>query len=316
MAELKQQEPQVFGRVAVLMGGHSAEREISLLSGKAVSRALLNRGIDVLAVDLAEQPLMSLPGLGVDRVFIMLHGKVGEDGTVQGALEMMGLPYTGSGVLASALAMDKVRAKKIWLHDGLPTPAFQVVDATTEGRKLIETLGTVFVKPVKEGSSLGISRAATEEEFVSAFREAGKYDSYVIAEQWIEGREFSVPVLGEQVLPAIEMKTDHAFYDYEAKYFSDDTRYICPCELSDEKRAELETLCLQAYRTLGCEGWGRVDVMQDKNGKFWLLEVNTVPGMTEHSLVPMGARAAGMSFEDLVVAILRGTLDKTGVKVS
>lgn len=306
MSAVKNRE--AFGRVAVLLGGNSAEREISLMSGQAVLAALMEEGVNAVAVDLANNRLEELPGRDIERVFIMLHGKTGEDGTVQGALEMMGLPYTGSGVLASALAMDKVLSKKIWACDGLPTPGFEVLNGETDFADLLARLGPVFVKPVREGSSLGISRASTEDELKEAYANASRYDAEVMAESWIEGREFSVPILGDKILPAIEMQTDNTFYDYEAKYFSDETRYICPCELSEEKRAELEQLVQKAYASIGCEGWGRIDVMQDSAGKFWLLEVNTIPGMTEHSLVPMGAKAAGISFNELVMEILRETL--------
>ena len=297
-----------FGRVAVLLGGNSSEREISLKSGAAVHMALRNLGIDALCVDIAEQSVLTLKEEAVDRVFIMLHGKTGEDGTVQAALECQGLPYTGSAVLASALAMDKVRSKKIWLYDGLSTPDFTVLTESSDFAAESARLGPVFVKPVNEGSSIGISRANNARELEQAYRLAAEHDAYVMAEQLIVGREFSVSIVGGRVLPAIELKAESGFYDYKAKYLSNATRYLCPCDLSEVQLAELEALSLFAYRTLGCQGWGRVDVMQDQSGKFWLLEVNTVPGMTNHSLVPMSAAAAGISFEELVVQILAETL--------
>lgn len=303
-----------FGRVAVLLGGNSSEREISLKSGAAVHKALLNSGIDALCVDSAEQSVLSLKEQAVDRVFIMLHGKTGEDGTVQAALACQGLPYTGSRVLASALAMDKVRSKKIWLYDGLATPDFAVLTENSDFAAEFDRLGPVFVKPVNEGSSIGISRANTAHELEQAYRLAAEHDAYVMAERLIAGREFSVSIVGERVLPAIELKAESGFYDYKAKYLSGATRYHCPCDLPAAQLAELEALSLSAYRTLGCEGWGRVDVMQDRVGQFWLLEVNTVPGMTKQSLVPMSAAAAGISFDELVVQILEGTLKEERFK--
>lgn len=297
-----------FGRVAVLLGGTSSEREISLMSGQAVYEALRKAGIDAVRVDMAEQSVLALKQQEFDRVFIMLHGSTGEDGTVQAALELQDLPYTGSGVLASALAMDKVRSKKIWRHDGLPTPDFAVLEADSDFAALSDRLGSVFVKPVNEGSSIGISRAGNARELEQAYRLAAEYDRTVMAEQFIDGREFSVPILGERVLPAIELKAESGFYDYQAKYFSDRTRYQCPCDLPAEQLARLESLSMAAYRALGCRGWGRIDVMQDKHDRFWLLEANTVPGMTGHSLVPMSAAAAGTGFDELVVQILAQTL--------
>ncbi|MEX2365034.1 MAG: D-alanine--D-alanine ligase [Pseudohongiellaceae bacterium] len=296
-----------LGRVAVLMGGDSAEREISLLGGNAVLKGLQEAGVDAVGIDAGPDFLQQLTAHKADRVFIMLHGRKGEDGKVQAALELTGIPYTGSGVLACALAMDKIRCKKVWLADGLSTPAFVELDADSDWHEVIARLGTAFVKPVREGSSIGISRAATAQEMKQAYEKAKQFDSLVIAEQWIEGREFTVTILGDQVLPVIELQTGNEFYDFEAKYESHETRYLCPPEMSAEKTAELETMALCAYRTIGCSGWGRVDVMQDKNGKFWLLEVNTIPGMTEHSLVPMAARAHGLSFISLLTRILESS---------
>ena len=299
-AELREK----YGKVAVLMGGDSAERGISLLSGGAVLRALLDSGVDAVGMDAGAGLLRQLQEQGIERVFIMLHGRMGEDGKVQAALEWLGLPYTGSGVLASALAMDKVRCKKVWLADGLPTPPFALLDENSDWEAVIARLGTVFVKPVREGSSIGIARAADAGELQRAWEQARRYDRDVLAERWIQGPEFSVSILGERVLPAIELRAASEFYDFKAKYESNETRYVCPAELDAQRTAQLQALSLKAYRAAGCSGWGRVDVMQDAGGDFWLLEVNTVPGMTDHSLVPMAARAAGMSFNELVLAIL------------
>lgn len=301
--------PAAFGRVAVLMGGDSSERDISLQSGTAVLKALKESGVDAVGVDYQGTLNPELLSGEFDRVFLMLHGSIGEDGTIQGALTMLGLPYTGSGVLASALAMDKVQAKKIWIYHGLPTPDWiELVDGT-DLQAVLDRLGIVFVKPVTEGSSIGISKAENTEELLTSWQLARQYDERVIAETWIEEREYSVPIVNGQVLPVIELQADGEFYDYEAKYLSDQTRYICPAQLSDEQRIEIQALSKKAYDLLGCTGWGRVDVMRDSKGKFWLLEVNTVPGMTSHSLVPMGALEAGISFNELVMSILATTLD-------
>lgn len=300
----QQRSAQEYGRVAVLLGGDSAEREISLISGKAVLRALQAAGVDAVGIDPGPDLSAQLREAEAERVFIMLHGGRGEDGTVQALLELLGLPYTGSGVLGSALGMDKVRCKKVWLADGLPTPPFALLDEHSDWEAIIARLGTVFVKPVREGSSIGVSRAATATELAQAYAAARTFDSEVIAERFIQGSEFSVPVVDGEVLPVIEMRPAVDFYDYQAKYFSDDTRYLCPAPLSEAMTREIQDLALRAYEAVGCSGWGRVDVMQDGEGHFWLLEVNTVPGMTEHSLVPMSAAAAGLSFTQLVLRIL------------
>jgi len=305
--------PEMYGRVAVVMGGQSAERDISLMSGAAVLAALLARGIDAFGIDADSTLLEKLRNESVDRVFIMLHGRDGEDGKLQGALEWMGLPYTGSSVLASALAMDKARCKLIWLQLGLATPRFVKLEKTADLQGTLDMLGPTFIKPVNVGSSIGIAGVKTVAEFAAAWQVALKYDSAVLAEQWIVGREFTVAILDDTALPVVELCSANAFYDYEAKYFSDDTRYFCPCDLDAEATARIQQLALDAYRSVGCSGWGRVDVMQDASGKFWLLEVNTVPGMTSHSLVPMAAAAAGMEFDELVMRILHTSMDHRGM---
>ena len=302
--------PERYGRVVVVMGGRSAEREISLLSGGAVLQGLLNKGVDVIGIDADSSLLQKLRDEAVDRVFIMLHGREGEDGKLQGALDWMGLPYTGSGVLASALAMDKVRCKLLWQRLGINTPPFVQLQENSDFAQVLNQLGPCFVKPVNEGSSIGIAGAENVNELRDAYDRARQYDDAVIAETWIKGREFSVSLLEDKVLPVIELKPANEFYDYEAKYFSDETRYTCPAELSKAETSLLQQMSLEAYRAVGCSGWGRVDAMQDANGQFWLLEVNTTPGMTSHSLVPMAAAAAGIDFDTLVMRILHSSLDK------
>ncbi len=296
---------QAFGRVAVLYGGLSAEREVSLNSGAAVLAALQAAGVDAYGIDVGEDLAARLLSDRPDRVFIALHGRGGEDGSLQGMLEYLRLPYTGSGVMASALAMDKLRTKQVWQSLGLPTPAYAVLRAEDECAGVVERLGTPLIsKPIHEGSSIGMARVDSLAGLQQAWQEARQYDDVVLVEQWITGAEFTVAILNGQVLPAIRLSTPHTFYDYEAKYLASDTIYQCPCGLSPEREAELAELCLQAFNAVGCHGWGRVDVMQDADGNFYLLEVNTSPGMTDHSLVPMAAKAAGMSFTDLVLAIL------------
>ncbi|MFC0117816.1 D-alanine--D-alanine ligase [Pseudoalteromonas xiamenensis] len=299
-----------FGKVAVLLGGHSAEREVSLKSGNAVLNAIQNAGIDAFGFDPKEQSLSALEDLDVSRVFIALHGRGGEDGTVQGALEYLNLPYTGSGVLGSALAMDKVRCKHLFKSAGLSTAPYEVVSASEpfDSEAIIAKLGKVMVKPSHEGSSIGMSQASNAQELDVALQEAFKYDSQVLVEQWITGREFTVSVLGDQVLPVIEMTTPRGFYDYQAKYQSTTTQYHCPAALSETETVDLQKLAKQAFDLVGANGWGRVDAMRDEAGNFYLLEVNTVPGMTEKSLVPMAAKAVGLTFEQLVVRILEQTL--------
>lgn len=302
-----------IGKVAVIYGGTSAEREISLASGAAVLQGLLDAGVDAVGVDVGANLLSDLQALGPDRVFIALHGPGGEDGTVQGALECLGIPYTGSGVAASALAMDKRRCKQLWRGAGLPTAAFAVLEENSNWTQLLSELGgTAMVKPANEGSSLGMAKAETPVELEQAWRAAAGYDASVIAEAWLAGEEYTVAIVGKRALPVIKLETDRPFYDYEAKYQSDDTRYICPCGLSAEREQELQQLALLAFESLGCQGWGRVDVMVDDSGAWQLLEVNTIPGMTDHSLVPMAARAAGLSLSDLVVEIVSSAELSTG----
>jgi D-alanine-D-alanine ligase len=293
-----------YGRVAVVMGGTSSEREISLISGRAVLESLVRSGVDAVGIDADSALLQQLRELNPQRVFIILHGRDGEDGKLQGALEWMGLPYTGSGVLASALAMDKVRSKQLWLNLGLATAEFVMLTADTDFAAVIQQLGPCFVKPVNEGSSIGVGGAENAQQLASAWRKASQFDSAVMAERWIRGPEFTVAILNGHALPVVEMGTDNTFYDFEAKYVSNDTRYQCPAHLDAAKTAEIQQLALAAYQAVGCEGWGRVDLMQDAGGRFWLLEVNTAPGMTSHSLVPMAAKAVGMNFDELVLQIL------------
>jgi len=299
-----------FGKVAVLLGGNSAERDVSLKSGQAVLNALLAYGIDAIAFDPQNRSLWELKDLNVDRVFIALHGRGGEDGTVQGALEFMNLPYTGSNVLGSALAMDKIRCKHLFKSAGLSTAPYAVVDAKKgfDAKAIIEEFKKVMVKPSHEGSSIGMAQASSAEELEDALSNAFKFDSQVLVEQWISGREFTITVLGDEVQPVIEMSTPNGFYDYQAKYQSSTTQYHCPADLSQPDTQKLQAMALDAFDLVGASGWGRVDAMQDLQGQFYLLEVNTVPGMTEKSLVPMAAKANGASFEQLVVRILEQTL--------
>jgi D-alanine-D-alanine ligase len=298
-----------YGRVGLLYGGTSSEREVSLMSGEAIHQALINLGVDVVAIDADDNLLQSLPGYQLDRVFIALHGPGGEDGTLQGALEYLKLPYTGSGVLASALGMDKLRCKQMWQGIGLPTTDFALLKADSDWAAELQRLGgEVMVKPAAEGSSIGMSRAATPEQLHRAWADASQYNTAVIAEPLLPGPEYTVAILDGQLLPSIRIESNADFYDYQAKYFSDQTQYLCPSELSESREQELQTLCHQAFDSVGCRGWGRVDVMVDHQGQFQLLEVNTVPGMTSHSLVPMAAKAAGLDFDQLVEKILAGAL--------
>lgn len=302
-----------FGRVAVLYGGRSAEREVSLKSGAAVLAALQAAGVDAFAIDVGTDLLARLNEQQIDRAFIVLHGRGGEDGTVQGLLECAGIPYTGSGVLASALAMDKLRTKQIWQSVGLPTPLHAALVNQEDCHLAAEQLGfPLIVKPANEGSSIGMAKVDDLDSLLAAWQEARQFDSQVLVEQWISGPEFTIAMLADEVLPPIRLGTSHAFYDYDAKYHSNDTQYQIPCGLAADKEAELRDLTARACQTLGVTGWGRADVMQDAQGKFWLLEVNTVPGMTDHSLVPMAARAAGLDFTALVLTILAGTLQARG----
>ena len=292
-----------------MMGGSSAEREISLQSGQAVLEALHRQKVDAHIVDPRENLMTQLASGNFDRVFIALHGRGGEDGLMQGLLETLELPYTGSGVLGSSLAMDKCRSKRIWQSHGLPTPAFVELNEHSDWAEVVEYLGLpLIIKPVREGSSYGISKVKELSEMESAWRQAHEFDERVMAESWIEGGEYTAPVLGDEVLPMIRLETPREFYDYEAKYIADTTQYHCPCGLDADIENELGKLAFEAFDVLDASGWGRVDFMLDAEAKPWLIEVNTIPGMTSHSLVPMSAKQAGMSFDDLTLRILAASL--------
>jgi D-alanine-D-alanine ligase len=298
-----------FGKVAVLMGGPSSEREISFLSGNAVLKALVEKGVDAHAFDPRERPLFELRRDGFDRVFIALHGRFGEDGTVQGALETLGIPYTGSGVMASALAMDKWRTKLVWLASGIPTPAYRMVDAGTDWGRVVAELGLpLIVKPVREGSTIGLTKVTggDRDQLARAYAEAAKHDELVLVEEFVAGIELTASILGDRALPLIRIEAPQGNYDYHNKYFSDETRYFCPSGLPQPKEREIRDASLAAFRIVGCTGWGRLDLILKPDGSFRFLEVNTSPGMTGHSLVPMAAKEAGMGFGDLCVEILRG----------
>ena len=300
-----------FGRVAVVYGGNSSEREVSLKSGAAVLAGLLRAGVDAFGIDLYGEsadlePLRQLQEEDFDRAFLILHGPGGEDGTLQGALEMLGKPYTGSGVAASAIGMDKLRTKQLWLGADLPTPPFAVCDQQSDLDAVVERLGSpMIVKPAHEGSSIGMSKVRSSVELSAALITAEQYDRTVIVERWMSGDEYTVAVLDGVALPPILLVTNHDFYDFDAKYLANDTEYKFDHGLSPEQEKALRSLAEKAFAAVGCKGWGRVDVMQDENGEFQLLEVNTAPGMTDHSLVPMAARQQGISFEQLVVEILK-----------
>lgn len=294
-----------FGKVAVLFGGTSAEREVSLKSGSAVLAALKSRGVDAHAYDPAERPLHLLKEEGYQRAFVILHGRGGEDGTVQGELELLGIPYTGSGVMASALGMDKWRTKLVWRGADLPVPEYALLDDASDLAAVERQLGLpLFVKPANEGSSVGISKVKAPGELAKAYKDATQHDKLVLAERFLGGGEYTVAILGDRPLPVIRIVPATEFYDYEAKYFRDDTRYLCPCGLPADQEARMQALALRAFQVLGCRGWGRVDVLVDSDGTPYLLEINTAPGMTDHSLVPMAARAAGIDFPDLCVKVL------------
>lgn len=298
-------EAAAFGKVAVLFGGRSAEREVSLKSGAAVLAALQRSGVDAHAFDPASRDLSALRDEEFDRAFIALHGRFGEDGTVQGALELLGIPYTGSGVLASALGMDKWRTKLVWQAAGLPIPQFVLLDAHSDSAAVVAKLGLpLFVKPANEGSSVGISKVKCVEELHSAYLNAAQHDPLVIAESFIGGGEYTAAILGDSALPVIKIEPANEFYDYEAKYLRDDTRYLCPSGLSAAQESEMQSLAQQAFALIGGQGWGRVDFLMSTDGKPYLLEINTSPGMTDHSLVPMAARQAGVNFEQLVLRVL------------
>ncbi|MAK92666.1 MAG: D-alanine--D-alanine ligase [Oleibacter sp.] len=294
-----------LGKILVLMGGTSAEREVSLRSGAAVYDALCSLQADVKKIDIQQHAVAQLTAEEFDIAFIALHGRGGEDGTIQGVLEWLEKPYTGSGVMASALAMDKWRTKLIWQAAGLPTPTAFLLKADSEWSQLINELGhDAIVKPAREGSSIGMRKVHTAEDLRESYEYASGFDGLVLAESWVSGAEFTVAIVDGEALPAIQLKTTHEFYDYDAKYKANDTQYLLPCGLSEEKEAELQQLALRAFDVLGCQGWGRIDVMQDSDGSFWLLEANTAPGMTDHSLVPMAAKAVGMEFPQLVEKLL------------
>jgi len=289
------------------MGGWSAEREVSLNSGNAVFSALCRKGINATVIDVDRNICEHLKAGNFSHVFNIMHGRGGEDGQMQGLLDVLGIPYTGSGVLGSALAMDKFRCKQLWRGMGLPTPDYMELKNEADCEEALEKLGLpLMIKPVLEGSSIGISKVNAADEMIPAWEKANNCGGVIMAEKFIQGEEYTAAIIGDQVLPMIRLKTEHSFYDYDAKYVSDDTQYICPCGLTESVENELAELMLKSYEAVMCEGWGRVDFMLDQDNKPWLIEVNTVPGMTDHSLVPMAAREAGMSFDDLVLKILQG----------
>jgi D-alanine-D-alanine ligase len=298
-----------FGKVAVLMGGKSAEREISLMSGNGVLQALRSKGVDAQAFDPAARDLFALKREGFARCFIALHGRGGEDGTVQGALEVLGIPYTGSGVLGSAVGMDKWRSKMIWIANGLPTPRYRILAASDDWDAVARELGLpLIVKPANEGSTLGLTKVTAASQLAAAYElAAGKFHDLALAEQFIDGPEYTASIVADAALPLIRIEAPQGNYDYQNKYFTDDTKYLCPCGLPAAKEEALKALALQAFRLAGCTGWGRVDLMLDARGDPWLLETNTSPGMTGHSLVPMAAKAVGISYEDLCMKILEGS---------
>ncbi|GAA5170696.1 D-alanine--D-alanine ligase [Viridibacterium curvum] len=294
-----------MGKVAVLLGGNSAEREISLISGRAVLAALQSQGVDAHAFDPAETPVWELRAQGFERAFIALHGRFGEDGTVQGALEALGIPYTGSGVMASALAMDKWRTKLVWLSTGVPTPRYRLLSPGVIAADVIDELGLpLIIKPAREGSSIGVAKVNTAAEFGPALDAALKLDPLVIAEEFVRGRELTAAVLGDMALPLVRIEAPEEGYDYQNKYFTDVVQYHCPSGIAPEAEEAIQQAALRAFQVLGCKGWGRADVILRDDGSFVLLEMNTAPGMTGHSLVPMAARAVGIGFEALCVQLL------------
>jgi D-alanine-D-alanine ligase len=298
-----------FGKVAVLLGGPSAEREISLLSGNAVLKALRERGVDAHPFDPAERSLADLATEGFARVFIALHGRFGEDGTVQGALETLHIPYTGSGVMASALAMDKWRTKLVWLASGIPTPRYRIVDAKTDWQRIVAELGLpLIMKPAREGSTIGITKVTTvdHDEMWLAYEVAARHDRLVLVEEFVAGTEITASIVNGRALPLIRIEAPQGNYDYHNKYFSDETRYFCPSGLAQAQEDDIRASALAAFDVVGCSGWGRLDLILRADGSYSFLEVNTSPGMTGHSLVPMAARQAGTAFPDLCVDILRG----------
>ncbi|MBT5330944.1 MAG: D-alanine--D-alanine ligase [Porticoccaceae bacterium] len=305
LQRLEQVKPADLGFVAVLYGGESAEREISLQSGRAVADALQQLGIRNQLVDVGPDVVAQLQQIKPDLVFIALHGRGGEDGSIQGVLEFLKIPYTGSGVLASALTLHKAQTKRVWEYESLPTAPWSMLDKNTDWSALLAELGGhVMVKPVSEGSSLGMSQAKSAEALEQAYKLASQFDLEVMAEQWISGSEYTVGLLQGEVMPVIEMKTSDQFYTYEAKYLSEETSYLCPAPISEKDKVEVQDIALRAFNCLGCRGWGRVDLMRAESGQFLLLEANTIPGLTSHSLVPMAAAEMGISFPDLILLIL------------
>lgn len=301
-------DPAVFGKVAVLMGGTAAEREISLVSGNAVFEALKAQGIDAVAVDVGADVVSQLSDQSFDRAFNVLHGRGGEDGVIQGVLEVLGLPYTGSGVMGSAVSMDKYRTKLIWQGLGLPTPGFALMRSDEDVDAAAELGFPLMVKPVHEGSSIGMAYVENRNELRKAWQGANRFDSHVMAEKWITGKEYTASMLGDLALPMIRLETENRFYDYEAKYELDTTQYLIPCGLDSQMESRFQQLARSAFDATGTSGWGRVDLMVDEDDQPWLIEVNSVPGMTSHSLVPMAANAVGINFEKLVWKILEQTL--------
>ncbi len=308
-----------FGKVGVLYGGVSAEREVSLNSGAGVHAALLEKGVDAHLFDMGEHSLSDLEAAQFDRVFMILHGRYGEDGCIQGALELLGIPYTGPGVMSSSLTMDKIMTKRLFIEQGIPTPHYHVVNNAEDLQEAVAKLGLpMILKPPHEGSTIGLTKIETAEQLGEALKQASQYDKVLLAEQCIIGRELTVAVLGQgegaHALPAIEIIAPEGNYDFHNKYHSNDTQYICPADLSPELTKKIQDFCVQAYRTVGCEGWSRVDVMLNTNNEPFLLEINTAPGMTSHSLVPMAAKAEGMSYSELCVNILASADLKVGRK--
>ena len=294
-----------FGKVAVLFGGRSAEREISLLSGNAVLAALRARGVDAHGFDPAQRPLEDLKREGFARVFVALHGRYGEDGTVQGALELMQIPYTGSGVMASALSLDKWRTKLVWQAAGIPTPKYTMLNGQSDWEKVIASLGLpLIVKPAREGSTIGLTKVNSASDLPQAYAVAARHDDLVLAEEFVAGQELTAAVLGDVVLPLVRIEAPEGNYDYQNKYFTDTTKYHCPAGIAADVEANIQQSTLSAFHILGCQGWGRADIILRPDGTFSMLEMNTSPGMTNHSLVPMAAKVHGLSFADLVLTIL------------
>jgi D-alanine-D-alanine ligase len=307
-------DPRAFGHVAVLFGGDSSEREISILSGQAVLAALKKRGVDAHPFDPRDLPLAELLEQRFERVWIALHGPGGEDGTLQGALEYLGVPYTGSGVMGSAIGMDKLRSKRLALAVGVPTADFVVLAGEQDFDTALERLGLpLIVKPATQGSSVGMTKVEDAKGLPAAFRLAAQLEPSVFAERWIAGKEYTVAILKDEALPSIRIETPRVFYDYEAKYFRDDTRYFCPSGLGASAESHLKSLALAAFEAAGASGWGRADFIMDATGRPLFLEINTIPGMTSHSLVPMAARAVGIDFEELVWRVLETSFTRRGV---